>query len=624
MRSLLLIPVFVLCSLSLPAQNGTWTWMHGTSANNYLGNFGTIGVPAPSNDPPALYEPATWTDLNGNFWVFGGYSANNMQTALWKYDPVANIWTWMKGITNCMQSGVYGTMGVPSPANYPGSRAYGCVTWTDSQNNLWMFGGHGYDGFNIPGDLNDLWKYNIATNEWTWVNGSANANPTGSYGTLQVPAASNQPPPRCCFSGWTDNNGDLWFFGGYEFNAFQCYSDVWRYNIASNTWTWMSGSSALGAPPDYGIWQVQTPSNTPGGRIAYSYWRDQDGMFWFFGGCDDVDFFSDMWRYDPSVNQWTWMAGTVQPNDTNGFPVRCRADIDHPMRRADNCTNWVDGCGRLLNYGGGFLDGQLAIYCDDIWSFDPGTNLFAWHDGTQIPNQMPNFGTQLVPAPTNHPGGNAGGAGFQDNQGNYWFFGGDLPPNNIQLQNSVWKYTPDTTCALNINNYLLLAPDTVCAGNPAVFGSQLNHPDYTFNWNFGDPLSTGDTSSLNNPSYTFANAGTYTVTYTYSPSLAGCYSPDIDTFTVVVTDPLDGFIFPNVFSPNGDQNNDVFPGFTHGMSGYSLEVFDRWGAKVFSTGNALESWDGKGASEGVYFWTAITADCMGESSRQSGFVHLVR
>ena len=116
----------LICSLALPAQNGTWVWMHGSSTNNASANYGVQGVPSPTNDPPAMYETTELVDLQGNFWIFGGLDNNFVeQTALWKFDPVTNMWTWMKGPSTTGQPGVYGTMGVPSPANYPGSRAWG-------------------------------------------------------------------------------------------------------------------------------------------------------------------------------------------------------------------------------------------------------------------------------------------------------------------------------------------------------------------------------------------------------------------------------------------------------------------------------------------------------------------
>ena len=191
------------CSLYPPShrENG---WIHGSNTQNSTGNFGVQGVPSPTNEPPALYEPGEFTDNNGNFWLFGG-SNNALGTIyadLWKYDPVTNMWTWMKGPGTSNYSGSYGIQGVPSPLNNPPCRSYGMGTWVDNQNNFWMFGGG-------PGSCNDLWKYDLTTNEWTWMKGSS-VSTAGVYGTMGVPDTANFPDPRWeAVSAWTALNGDL-------------------------------------------------------------------------------------------------------------------------------------------------------------------------------------------------------------------------------------------------------------------------------------------------------------------------------------------------------------------------------------------------------------------------------
>jgi hypothetical protein len=110
-------------------------------------------VSSPLNDPPATYEACEWTDLNGNFWIFGGRNGGNYFSDLFKYDPVINEWTWMKGSGTPDDSGTYGICGVASPLNNPPSNGMGVATWTDNQNNLWLYGGLGsYWLFPYPTD----------------------------------------------------------------------------------------------------------------------------------------------------------------------------------------------------------------------------------------------------------------------------------------------------------------------------------------------------------------------------------------------------------------------------------------------------------------------------------------
>jgi len=77
-------------------------------------------------------------------------------------------WTWISGSDSTDQPGIYGNLGTPAVTNTPGSR-YIPLSWTDSDGNLWLFGGRSYVGneSNNGNDyLNDLWEYSPATNEW--------------------------------------------------------------------------------------------------------------------------------------------------------------------------------------------------------------------------------------------------------------------------------------------------------------------------------------------------------------------------------------------------------------------------------------------------------------------------
>ncbi|MEO1712099.1 MAG: gliding motility-associated C-terminal domain-containing protein, partial [Bacteroidota bacterium] len=64
---------------------------------------------------------------------------------------------------------------------------------------------------------------------------------------------------------------------------------------------------------------------------------------------------------------------------------------------------------------------------------------------------------------------------------------------------------------------------------------------------------------------------------------------------------------PNIFSPNGDGNNDFFGAFGDCEPfDFQLMVFDRWGNQVFSGNHPDVQWDGSngrtGQAEGVYLW----------------------
>src|SRR5450756_1396373 len=77
-------------------------------------------------------------------------------------------WTWIKGANITNQNGTCGTLGMPGSTNTPGAR-YGAVSWTDTNSVLGLFGGFGYAASGDNDYLNDLWKYDPATTEWTWM-----------------------------------------------------------------------------------------------------------------------------------------------------------------------------------------------------------------------------------------------------------------------------------------------------------------------------------------------------------------------------------------------------------------------------------------------------------------------
>ena len=116
----------------------------------------------------------------------------------------ANLeWTWVDGATTIDQPGVYGAEDLPGANNVPGARV-GSVSWMDPNGSLWLFGGFGYDSARFHGYLNDLWKFNPASGQWTWVDGATAADQPGVYGTEDVPAANNVPArERVPSRGWT-------------------------------------------------------------------------------------------------------------------------------------------------------------------------------------------------------------------------------------------------------------------------------------------------------------------------------------------------------------------------------------------------------------------------------------
>ncbi|MCX6311007.1 MAG: gliding motility-associated C-terminal domain-containing protein [Bacteroidetes bacterium] len=64
---------------------------------------------------------------------------------------------------------------------------------------------------------------------------------------------------------------------------------------------------------------------------------------------------------------------------------------------------------------------------------------------------------------------------------------------------------------------------------------------------------------------------------------------------------------PNVFSPNGDGTNDEFYIPNSGLKEFKIEIFDRWGVKIFESEAPAIHWDGHSTSgqkcsDGTYYY----------------------
>jgi hypothetical protein len=320
---------------------GSWTNLSGFATANVTGSYGTQGTPSNSNLPGGRWGAAYCTDNNGTVWMFGGQgydSAGNvgLLNDLWMYQ--GGQWTWVgpANSSTSQNNGVYGPLGTPGTGNYPGGRQT-AVLWTDNNGNLWLFGGLGLDsvGTQNPGNagalpdgstpegalLNDLWQYNIATQEWTWMSGGGAtglAQQIGVYGSQQVPAAGFYPGSRWGSSGWSDSNGNLWFFGGWGYASSLAQStgfldDIWEYHTTGpnkGLWTWWKGSSNVNEagqyptylPVQYGIPFVNIQ---PGARRGVALWQqDFTDNVWMFGGqgYDSIGangYMGETWTYLP-------------------------------------------------------------------------------------------------------------------------------------------------------------------------------------------------------------------------------------------------------------------------------------------------------------------------------------
>ncbi len=187
--------------------------------------------------------------------------------------------------------------------------------------------------------------------------------------------------------------------------------------------------------------------------------------------------------------------------------------------------------------------------------------------------------------------------------------------------NAVGCFSDSVSCAVNALTAPTAAFDTTSAGFDYVFTDMSTGGATTWLWDFGD----GSSSNSQNPNHTYSANGPVTVCLTAGNG-AGCV--DSVCFTVDV-DVLEYINIPNVFSPNGDNNNDSWYIMNSGLKDFQVEVYDRWGLKIWEAEAATIKWDGRTTAgvectDGTYFFILKATSQTGKDYSTKGFINLMR
>jgi len=363
-----------------------WTWVSGSNIENASGVYGALGVASAKNVPGARYIAVSWTDNKGNLWLFGGSGNVSAGVAggdlndLWEFSPATKEWTWISGSNTANASGVYGKLGVASGDNVPGARE-NAVSWIDASGNLWLFGGNSNPA---QGQLNDLWEFTPATEEWTWISGSNTTNASGVYGTLGVASPNNVPGARVGAVSWTDSSGNLWLFGGSGIDSTQdagLFYDLWEFTPATEEWTWVSGNST----------GSESATGNPGVGTGAVRWIDSSGNLWLFGGdgftagenLGYLELLNELWEFKPSTKEWTLVWGgnspcpvgvncVYYPGTLGVYGTQGVASAGNALGDRTGAVSWIDSSGNFWLFGGYGYDstgaeGQL----NDLWVYRP-------------------------------------------------------------------------------------------------------------------------------------------------------------------------------------------------------------------------------------------------------------
>ncbi|BAV07136.1 gliding motility-associated C-terminal domain-containing protein [Filimonas lacunae] len=164
-----------------------------------------------------------------------------------------------------------------------------------------------------------------------------------------------------------------------------------------------------------------------------------------------------------------------------------------------------------------------------------------------------------------------------------------------------------------------LATVNTTAGLPTTLAArQLTNASYS--WSPSTGLSA---TNIYNPVTTLGANQLYNIRMDF-PS--GCVTVDTLLVTAFVTNDI---LVPNVFTPNGDGQNDLLYANLRGVKQLNyFRVFNRWGKKVFETADVNKGWDGRVNGElqplATYVWTAEGVDENGRTMHRQGSVTLLR
>lgn len=145
-----------------------------------------------------------------------------------------------------------------------------------------------------------------------------------------------------------------------------------------------------------------------------------------------------------------------------------------------------------------------------------------------------------------------------------------------------------------------------------------------FDWQFGD--FNGTTSTDFSPNFVYDTPGWYYVTLT-GTDINGCVGTYLDSLEVLSTPVVE---IPNVFSPNGDGNNDSFNFIDFkGFKDWNMKIYNRWGNVVHetkSTNSNLRIWNPglSDPADGTYFYIFTGVGSNGDEVERSGHVTLLR
>ncbi|MGI9028606.1 MAG: Kelch repeat-containing protein [Ilumatobacteraceae bacterium] len=240
--------------------------------------------------PPAVRScAAAWDPTGDRLLVFGGWDGGTHDGGLRAFDPASGTWEQLCDVTACG----------PGPA----PRRAAQLVVDDARRRVLVFGGTNGSYFD------DVWSLSLEDPVWT-----------------RLDAAGPRPISRAGHSTVVDAERDAVFlFGGTRPGS--DLADLWRFDLATDTWTPLDASCPAGCPAARS--GATLSSDLAGDRLA------------LYGG------------WESATNTYHREAWTLEALDSAPVWRRSVVDGEAPQARYFHVAGWDDDVGQLVVFGGG-------------------------------------------------------------------------------------------------------------------------------------------------------------------------------------------------------------------------------------------------------------------------------
>ena len=197
------------------------------------------------------------------------------------------------------------------------------------------------------------------------------------------------------------------------------------------------------------------------------------------------------------------------------------------------------------------------------------------------------------------------------------------------VSNGIVLTQPDEITAEFTTNYLVAQPtpfvlDFQDLSEPTLLNATSAPSAVITSWMVNGVDEVFNSGNFDNTqSFTFYSMGEHEVTIVATNNNGICSEEYSEYFTV------QGLVENNVFSPNGDNINDLFSFENYGMLEMYVTFYNRWGDKVYEMFTPTDSWDGVSMNgqevpEGVYFYVLNGKGEDGSVYEEKGSVTIYR